>query len=128
MSEPSYQVITLPRVGTAAAGADEIARIGINASPTKLLLTSLIFLPDTAVSASDTNNGILTVKINATTIATLTTNVAQGNLVAGTAVSLTIDNGLTMAPGDRISATKTYAGSGAVLSGIVVAQALEIRS
>jgi hypothetical protein len=127
MSQPTYQVITLPRVGTAAAGADEIARIGVNASPIRLVLTKLSFVPDTAVTANDTNSGTLTVKIGATTIATLTTNVAQGNLVAGTPVTLTMSGDLTVAAGAVLSVTKTYAGSGAVLSGIVVAQALEIR-
>jgi len=127
MSQPTYQVITLPRVGTAAAGADEIARIGINASPIRLVLTDLEFVPDTAVTASDTNNGTLTVKIGATTIATLVTNVARGNLVAGTPVTLTMSGDLTVASGAVMSVTKTYAGSGAVLSGIVVAQGLEIR-
>jgi hypothetical protein len=127
MSQPTYQTITLPRVGTAAAGADEIARIGVNASPIRLVLTELSFVPDTAVTANDTNNGTLTVKIGATTIATLTTNVAQGNLVAGTPVKLTMSGDLTVAAGAVLSVTKTYAGSGAVLSGIVVAQALEIR-
>ena len=127
MSQPTYQVITLPRVGTAAAGADEIARIGVNASPIRLVLTGLIFVPDTAVTANDTNNGTLTVKIGATTIATLVTNAAQGNLVAGTPVALAMSGNLTVAAGAVLSVTKTYAGSGAVLSGIVVAQALEIR-
>jgi hypothetical protein len=79
MSAPSYKTISVPRVGTAAAGADEIARYGINEGPNKVVLTSLTFTPDTAVTANDTNNGTLTVKIGATTIATLTTNVAQGN-------------------------------------------------
>jgi hypothetical protein len=128
MSAPSYKTISVPRVGTAAAGADEIARYGINEGPNKVVLTSLTFTPDTAVTANDTNNGTLTVKIGATTIATLTTNVAQGNLVAGTPVSLTMSGDVTMKVSDVLSATKTYAGSGAVLSGIVVAQALEIRS
>lgn len=128
MSSPSYQVIALPRVGTAAAGADEIARYGVNASPVSVVLTSLSFVADTAVTANDTNYGVLTVKIAGTTIATLTTNVAQGNIAAGDVVDLTMSGNLTMAPGDVISVTKTYAGTGAALSGIVVAQALEIRS
>ena len=128
MSAPSFKTISVPRVGTAAAGADEIARYGINDGPNKVVLTGLSFVPDTAVTASDTNYGVLTIKIGATTIATLTTNVAQGNLVAGTPVSLTMSGDLTMAVGAVLSATKTYAGTGAVLSGIVAAQALEIRS
>ena len=128
MSVPSFKTISVPRVGTAAAGADEIARYGINDGPHKVVLTALSFVPDTAVSANDTNNGTLTIKIGATTIATLVTNIAGGSLVAGTPVSLTMSGDLTMDVGDVLSATKTYAGSGAVLSGIVVAQALEIRS
>jgi hypothetical protein len=128
MSAPSYKTITVPRVGTAAAGADEIARYGVNDGPNKVVLTALSFVPDVAVTASDTNYGTLTIKIGATTIATLVTDVAGGSLVAGTPVELTMSGDLTMAEGEVLGATKTYAGSGAVLSGIVVAQALEIRS
>lgn len=128
MSSPMYHQLDLPRVGTAGAGANEIARYGVNNLPGRVLLASLVFVPDTAVTADDTNNGVLTVKIGATTIATMTTNAAQGNLVAGTPVALTMSGDLTVDSGGVISVTKTYGGTGAALSGIVSARAIEMRA
>jgi hypothetical protein len=121
----------IPRVGTAAAGADEIARIGVNHLPFKLFVESIKFVPDTAVTASDANNGTLTIKIGATTIATFVTNVAQGNLVAGTVYTITPSASgadLEISVNEAFSAAKTYTGSGAVLSGIVSFQCSELRS
>jgi hypothetical protein len=128
MSSPTYHVLTLPRVGSAAAGANEIARIGMNALPCKLFVTSVSFVADTAVTADDTNYGVLTVKIGSTTIGTLTTNLAQGNIAAGDVVDLTISGDLSLASGGVMSVTKTYAGSGAALSGVVAVQCIEMRA
>jgi hypothetical protein len=126
-----YHQLDIPRVGTAAAGANEIARYGVNALPVKLQLVTLRFVPDTAVTADDVNNGVLTVKIGATTIATLTTNLAQGNLAAGTVYEITPSASgadLEVDVAEAVSATKTYGGTGAVLSGIVSMLCQEVRS
>ena len=128
MSSPTYHVLTLPRVGTAAAGAAEIARIGMNALPGKLFITSLVFVPDTAVTADDTNYATLTFAIGSTTIGTLVTNLAQGDLVAGTPVAITLSGDLTVAAGAIVKVTKTYAGTGAVMSGVALAQCIEMRA
>ncbi len=131
MSAPLFRQMDIPRVGTAAAGANEIARYGVNNLPCKLVVEAIKFVPDTAVTADDANNGVLTIKIGATTIATLTTNAAQGNLVAGTVYAITPSASgadLEIDVGESFSATKTYGGTGAVLSGIVSFRCSEIRS
>lgn len=131
MSAPTYHQIDCPKIGSAAAGANEIARYGINALPTKLLIERVVFVPDTAVTADDTNNGVLTIKAGATTIATMTTNAAQGNLVAGTVYTLTLSASgadLELDPLETVSVAKTYGGTGAVLSGLVSVRCSELRS
>ena len=131
MSAPVFHQIDCPKIGSAAAGANEIARYGVNASPNKLLVERVVFVPDTAVTADASNTGTLTIKIGATTIATLVTDVAQGNLVAGTVYTLTLSAAgadLEIDSLESVSVTKTYANSGAVLSGAVSFRCSEIRS
>lgn len=130
MSAPVFHQIDCPKIGSAAAGANEIARYGVNALPVKLKTEAVYFIPDTAVTADASNTGTITVKIGATTIATLTTNVAQGDLVAGTVYTLTLSGtgaDLEIDSGEAVSVTKTYASSGAVMSGIVSFRCSEIR-
>jgi hypothetical protein len=127
MSVPSLRSLTLPKIGSAAAGADEIARIARNDFPFRLAVESVYFTPEAAVTASDTNNATLTIKIGSTTIGTLVTNVAQGDLVAGTPVKISVSGILTIQPGAVMSVTKTYAGSGAAMIGTVSALVSEAR-
>jgi len=130
MSAPVFHQIDCPKIGSAAAGANEVARYGINSQPGKALVEKVMFVPDTAVTADDTNNGVLTIKVGATTIGTLTTNLAHGNLVAGTAYSVTLTASgadLEVDALETVSVTKTFAGSGAVLSGVVSFRCSEIR-
>ena len=130
MSAPAYHQLDV-KIGTAAAGANEPARYVNNTRPTKLFTESVCFVPDTAVTADDTNNGVITVKIGATTIATMTTNAAQGNLVAGTRYALTLSGtgaDLEIDSLESVSVTKTYGGTGAVMSGVVSFSASEQRS
>lgn len=131
MSSPVFHQIDCPKIGSAAAGANEIARYGLNTMPTKLKVEAVYFTPDTAVTADDTNNGILTIKAGATTIATLTTNLAQGNLVAGTVYTLTLSGSganLEVDSLETVSVAKTYGGTGAVMSGVVSFSVSELRS
>lgn len=131
MSAPVYHQIDCPKIGSAAAGANEVARYGVNTLPVKLLVERVTFVPDTAVTANDTNNGVLTIKAGATTISTLTTNVAQGDLVAGTVYSFTLTGtgaDLEVSSLETVSVAKTYAGSGAVMSGLVSFLCSELRS
>jgi hypothetical protein len=130
MSAPLYHQIDI-KIGTAAAGANEVARYVNNTRPTKLFTESVCFVPDTAVTAADANSGTITVKIGATTISTLTTNLAQGDLVAGTRYALTLSASgadLEVDSLESVSVTKTYTGSGAVMSGVVSFSVTEIRS
>jgi hypothetical protein len=131
MSAPVYHQIDCPKIGSAAAGANEVARYGVNTLPVKLLIERVTFVPDTAVTADASNTGTLTIKAGDTTIATLTTNVAQGNLVAGTVYSLTLTGSgtdLEVSPLETVSVAKTFANTGAVLSGLVSFSCTEIRS
>lgn len=131
MSAPVYHQIDCPKIGSAAAGANEVARYGVNTLPVKLLVERVTFVPDTAVTADASNTGTLTIKAGATTIATLTTDLAQGNLVAGTVYSLTLTGtgaDLEVSPLETVSVAKTYASSGAVLSGLVSFLCSELRS
>lgn len=130
MSAPSFDQIDI-KIGTAAAGANEIPRYVPNTKPIKLFTESVCFVPDTAVTAADANSGTITVKIGATTIATMTTNLAQGDLVAGTRYALTLSASgadLEIDSLESVSVTKTYTGSGAVMSGVVSFSVSELRS
>lgn len=128
MSNPSMHSLILPKIGSAAAGADEIARIARNDFPFGLAIQSVYFTPEAAVTANDTNFATLTIKIGATTIGTLTTEVATGNLVAGTPIEIDVSGNLTITPGAVASVTKTYAGSGAAMIGTVSMLAIESRN
>lgn len=119
MSTPSLRSLTLPKIGSAAAGADEIARIARNDFPFRLAIESVYFTPEAAVSANDTNNATLTISIGSTAIGTLVTNVAGGSLVVGTPVKISVSGILTIEPGAVVSVAKTYAGSGAAMIGTV---------
>ncbi|MEN9814122.1 MAG: hypothetical protein RLZZ412_104 [Verrucomicrobiota bacterium] len=130
MSAPVFHQIDCPKIGSAAAGANEVARYGVNAQPVKVVVASVYFVPDTAVTADDTNNGVITIKAGATTIAALTTDLAQGNLAAGTVYTLTLSGSgadLEVDAGETVSVTKTYAGTGAVMSGLVSLRCAEMR-
>ena len=74
MSSPVFHQIDMPKLGSAAAGATEIGRATCNALPVKLLVTKLLFTPDTAITASASVYATVVVKIGATTIATITTD------------------------------------------------------
>lgn len=121
----------LPKIGSAAAGANEPARFATNVLLSKLLVEKIVFTPDTAVTADASNKGILTIKIGATTIATMTTDLAQGDLVAGTVydIPLTASGAdLEIDSLEAVSVTKTYGGTGAVMSGMVELRVSDIRS
>ncbi len=131
MSAPHFHPRVTPPIGTAAAGANEAAACGMNHLPVKLVVEDVKFVCRTAVTADASNNGVLTVKIGATTIGTLTTNVAQGDLVAGTAYTIALTasgEDLIVDVNEVFSVTKTYGGTGAVMAGIVSLQCSEIRS
>jgi hypothetical protein len=131
MSSPQYYTLVTPPVGSAAAGANEAARLGMNHLPVKLVVEDCKFVCGAAVTAADANNGVLTVKIGATTIGTLTTDLAQGDLVAGTAYTIALSasgEDLVVDVNEVYSVTKTYNGTGAVMSGIVSLRCSEIRS
>lgn len=138
MSTPGFHVIKCDKVGTAAAGATEIARVGTNPLPMKLLLQKAVLVLDTAVTASDSNYATLLVKIGSTTIATITTETSAtggtGDIAAG--ASYNIASFITATGADleigideSISLTKSaYTGSGAVISGHLSISAIELRS
>lgn len=131
MSSPHFHTLVTPSVGTAAAGANEAAACGMNHLPVKLVVEDCKFVCRTAVTADAANTGILTVKIGATTIGTLTTNLAQGDLVAGTAYTIALTasgEDLIVDVNEVFSVTKTYGGTGAVMVGIVSLRCSEIRS
>lgn len=131
MSSPVFHQIDCPKIGSAAAGANEIARYGVNTLPVKLLIERVVFVPDTAVTADASNTATLTITAGGTTISTLTTNLAQGNLVAGTAYSFTLTASgadLEISPLESVGVAKTYASSGAVMSGLVSFLCSELRS
>ena len=128
MSTPSLRSLILPKIGSAAAGADEIARIARNDFPFRLAIESVYFTPEAAVTANDTNFATLTIKNGSTTIGTLTTEVATGNLVAGTPIQIDVSGILTIEPEDVVSVTKTYDGSGAAMIGTVSMLVSETRN
>lgn len=138
MSTPGFHVIKCDKVGTAAAGATEIARVGTNPLPMKLLLQKAVLVLDTAVTASDANYATLLVKIGSTTIATITTQTTgsggTGDIAAGAAYDIAAFITATGADleidvGKSFSVTKSaYTGSGAVISGHLSISAIEIRS
>lgn len=128
MSAPSLRSLFLPKIGSAAAGADEIARIARNDFPFRLAIESVYFTPEAAVTASDTNFATLTIKIGSTTIGTLTTEVATGDLVAGTPIQIDVSGILTIDSGAVVSVTKTYSGSGAAMIGTVSMLVSEARN
>lgn len=138
MSTPGFHVLKCDKVGSAAAGATEIARVGVNPLPIKLLLQKAYLVLDTAVTASDTNYATLLVKIGSTTIATITTQTTgsggTGDIAAGAvydiAAFITATGAdLEIAVGEAFSVTKSaYAGSGAVISGHLSISAIELRS
>ena len=92
MSSPVFHQIDMPKLGSAAAGATEIGRATCNALPVKLLVTKLLFTPDTAITASALVYATVVVKIGATTIATITTdttaNGGTGDMSAATCYDL----------------------------------------
>lgn len=138
MSTPGFHVIKCDKVGTAAAGATEIARVGVNPLPMKLLLQKAVLVLDTAVTASDSNYATLLVKIGSTTIATITTETSgtggTGDIAAGASYDIAAFITATGADleidvGESFSVTKSaYTGTGAVISGHLSISAIELRS
>lgn len=138
MYAPQYHQIDMPKLGSAAAGATEIGRATCNALPVKLLVTKLLFTPDTAITASASVYATVVVKIGATTIATITTdttaNGGTGDMSAATCYDLSAF--LSAAGADlqidsleAVNAAKTaYASTGTVVSGVFSLQTIEMRS
>lgn len=134
----TFHQIDLPKLGSAAAGATEIARASCNALPVKLRVTKLLFTPDTAITASAAVYATIVVKIGATTIATITTNTTAnggtGDMAAATCYDLSAFISATGADLqidslEAVGAAKTaYESTGTVISGVFSLQTVEQRS
>jgi hypothetical protein len=91
------------------------------------------FIPDANRTASDTDYATLAIKVGATTIGSIaTTTTGTGNLVAGTAVSITLTGEeavpLTAGGSNSCSAAVTKSGSGVAFTGTVVLLCEAVRA
>lgn len=77
------------------------------------------FIPSAAATASDTDNQTINLVKNATVMASMTTNVATGNLVAGTPKALTLSATVAnqrFAKGDVLGPSVAATGSGVAIA------------
>lgn len=96
------------------------------ASGEKVVLKSLVFVPDSdgAVSIDGTNYITVTAKQGSTSLGSFTTNTGGTALVAGTAVAFTLSGGVALefdALTDLLTIDSVKTGTGAVLKGAFLA-------
>ena len=113
--------MTFPLYGSIAANASEAWDQVVSIPNGETGVVSKIrFMPDTNVTAHDTNYADLSVEINASEIASEQTTTGDTvNLTAGTEIELALSGSLEVSDGDRLTVKKTHASSGAVLAGYV---------
>ena len=89
-----------------------------------ITITAFVYIPNGTITADANNNAVITLSKRTaaggsqTTLATITTNVALGNLVAGQAAVATLtatSTDLPVAAGSSIAVTNAKGGTGVVL-------------
>lgn len=107
-------------VGSTAAGTDATFYVGVAGAGT-WLLEAVYFVPETSITAHDTNFTDISLENGSTEIASeRTTTGDTGDITAGTPVSIALTGtgkDLEFEQGEAIKVKKTDGGSGAVLHG-----------
>lgn len=110
-------VFHFPSVG---AGTDEELYIAVNLLSSKARIKKVRLTPYTARTADATNYTTITLKSGANTICSRATDVAGGNMVAGTAEVLTIDDAYSeVSDGDVLAVHKDDSGTGLAFDGSI---------